>query len=120
MGANMSKLPMRNLRETATSCNSRNILYMSSPLVQCLWEYVMGYTVPFLKEERKFVIKNGNRTSWIPGDCSGWAKIEPEVYCWDQFAVLAGLGGFMLNRNKSKTGIGVSVYRLNPFLLKRS
>ena len=70
------------------------------PIVQCLWEYVMGYNKSHFKEERKFVIKNGNRTPWIPAIAAGGAMSGAGSILLGPLAVLAGLGGFMLNRNK--------------------
>jgi formylglycine-generating enzyme required for sulfatase activity len=69
--------------------------YMSEfPIVQCLWEYVMGYNQSHFKEEPKFLIKDGSRTPWVPAIMAGAGSI----LLGSLITVIAGLGRSMSNR----------------------
>lgn len=75
--------------------------YMSEfPIVQCLWEYVMGYNKSHFKEERNFVIKDGNRTPWIPAIAAvGTMLGAGSILLGSLSTVIAGLGRGMSRDN---------------------
>lgn len=77
------------------------------PIVQCLWEYVMGYNKSHFKDKSEFMISEGNRTPWIPAVRTTRTVIGATIGSW--FGPIGSVIGGVIGN-----GIGVTLN--NQFL----